>query len=228
MRHLILAFLILGLAAPAFAAEGIVVGNASAYETKMVVPRIGVYMIITNNGPGADALLGVATPRGKATLNATDLDDKGQASLRPIDKIEIPKGESVALTQLSDNIVIGNVRTVMHVGEHFPMHLTFARAGKKEVSVEVVTATEMRRRFPPELMGENMKKLTELAKNNKAPGPASGADWQKKIQVLKADKPPVLAPEAQAAVSAAAAARAKAEANANAPAPAPVPAPAAQ
>jgi len=178
MRYLLTLFLCL-LAVPSIAAENIVIERASTLETPALLPTAGVFLLITNNGTDADKLTGVKTDRaGMAMLHSMKVDDKGVMVMRPITSLDVPPGKTTALAPASDHIMLMDLNAQMKKGEKFSLTLTFEKAGEKQVTVDVVSADDLANSFPPEMSGENIKKMQEAAD-----AANSGKTWKDRLRV---------------------------------------------
>ncbi len=178
MRYLLTLFLCL-LAVPSIAAENIVIERASTLETPALLPTAGVFLLITNNGTETDHLTGVKTDRaGMAMLHSMKVDDKGIMVMRPIASLDVPPGKTTALAPASDHIMLMDLKTQMNKSEKFDVTLTFEKAGAKQVTVEVVSSDDLANRFPPEMSGENIKKMQEAAD-----AANTGKTWKDRLRV---------------------------------------------
>ena len=163
MRLLLTLFLCL-LAVPSIAAENIVIERASTLETPALLPTAGVFLLITNNGTDADKLTGVKTDRaGMAMLHTMKVDDKGVMVMRPIKSLDVPAGKTTALAPANNHIMLSDLKEQMKKGDKFTLTLTFEKAGEKQVTVNVVSPDELTNSFPPEMSGDNIKKMQEIA-----------------------------------------------------------------
>lgn len=97
-----------------------------------------VYLKLDNRGPHADHLLAVSTPRAASAELHQHLNDHGVMRMRAVTEgIELPPGRSVALVPGGLHIMLMGLTAPLKVGEHFPLTLRFARAGKIEVEVTI-------------------------------------------------------------------------------------------
>lgn len=191
MRLLLTLFLCL-LAAPSMAAENIVIERASTLETPALLPTAGVFLLITNNGTDVDKLTGVKTDRAAmAMLHSMKVDDKGVMNMRPITSLDVPPGKTTALAPANNHIMLMDLKTQMKKGEKFSLTLTFEKAGEKQVTVDVVSADDLAKNFPPEMSGENIKKMQEAADATNAQ-----KSWKDRLRLkiqsfFRKDKTPV-------------------------------------
>lgn len=98
----------------------------------------GAYVTLENKGNQADRLTGAITPVAESVEvhtmsmdgNVMKMREAGSIELKPSAKIEMKPGQGYHL------MLIG-LRQTLKAGDRFPLTLTFEKAGKVEVSVEV-------------------------------------------------------------------------------------------
>jgi hypothetical protein len=101
-----------------------------------------VYMTIE---PGAtpDKLVAIATPvAGRAELHAHMM-DKGVMQMRPVDALALQPGAPAVLKPGGYHVMLFDLKQPLKDGEEFPLTLTFAQAGAKQVTVHVEKAGAM-------------------------------------------------------------------------------------
>jgi len=132
------------LAASAAADEpAIAISNAWARAMPEGAKAGAAYVTITNNGTGADRLLGVSTPvAGEAQLHTT-INDNGVMKMRPIESIELKPGASVTLKPGGMHLMLMGLKQPLKEGESFPLALNFEKAGRLETAVTVTKAGAM-------------------------------------------------------------------------------------
>lgn len=133
--------LALGLACAAsgaLAAGNIAVGHAYARATVPGQPSAGAYISIENKGKEADTLKSISTPVAKSAEVHTMAMDGDVMKMREAGSIDIKPSEKIAMTPGNGyHIMLMGLSKPLKSGDHFPMTLTFAKAGKVEVNVEV-------------------------------------------------------------------------------------------
>lgn len=125
------------LAGPASAAEGDVsVRDAWARATPPGMSVAAAYMTIVG-GAHADRLIGATTERAGMTQIHVVTEAEGMARMRPVEGVDVPSHKSVVLAPQGLHLMLMNLSRPLVAGEHFPLTLTFARAGKLDVDIEV-------------------------------------------------------------------------------------------
>lgn len=157
IRHKLFAGLLLALAAcGGGAAEGITVQDAWVRPAPMVGGNGAAYMVIANGDAEDDTLIGASadfTERVEVhetlAASAEDMDadmDEGMdmggdmMGMRPVERIVIPAGGSVALEPGGYHIMLFNVQEALAEGDSVTLTLTFEKAG--EVTVEAPVRRE--------------------------------------------------------------------------------------
>jgi copper(I)-binding protein len=138
MRALIAAFAAAFLAFAAQAQEsGIAVEQAWARATPGAVKTGAAYLTVTNRGKEPDRLLGVSTPvADAASLHETKMEG-GIMKMRALGPVALAPGKNLALKPGGDHIMLEGLKRPLKEGEHFPLTLTFEKAGPREVEVMV-------------------------------------------------------------------------------------------
>jgi periplasmic copper chaperone A len=140
MRSKLLALgagLMFGLsAAVAIAQNGdIVITNAWARAMPSGAQTAAAY--ITVESADGDRLTGVSTPAAqKADLHSMTMDD-GIMKMRQVDAIDLPAGKPVTLKPGGYHIMLTGLAGPLKEGQSFPLTLSFAKAGSREVTVSV-------------------------------------------------------------------------------------------
>lgn len=137
LRHLFFSLL---LAAPAFAAD-IRIENVWIREPAPGQTVVGGFLDITSQKPGA--LIGASSPvAGLVELHEMKM-DKGVMLMRPLQKITLPKGQTVTLQPGGLHLMLEDLKQPLKAGDKVPLTLKIQRGGKTEkikVSAEVRTA----------------------------------------------------------------------------------------
>lgn len=95
------------------------------------------YVTVTNSGTTADRLLAVATPAANRAELHTHLNENGVMKMRPVDSVEVPAGETVAMAPGGYHIMMMGLAKPLVEGESFPLTLTFEHAGTVETTVTI-------------------------------------------------------------------------------------------
>jgi copper(I)-binding protein len=94
---------------------------------------IAIFMLIINDGKGADALTGCHVPIYPKVK--CEIDDSVKGMMHEVDEIEIPAGEVVALKRGSYHVMIFGVPDAFP--EQFALELQFKKSGTKTVDVSL-------------------------------------------------------------------------------------------
>jgi copper(I)-binding protein len=98
---------------------------------------------VTLQSADGDRLTGVATPTAqKAELHSMTMDG-GVMKMRQVDGIDLPAGQAVTLKPGGYHIMLTGVAKPLQEGQSFPVTLTFAKAGTRDVTVTVQKAGSM-------------------------------------------------------------------------------------
>ena len=140
----------LALAAPAAQAHGykvgeIGIGHPWARPTTSGQPTAGAYLKLDNAGAAADRLTGASTPRAERVELHEMWMEADVMRMRRRDAIEVPAGGEVELKPGGAHLMLFGLSAPLAVGEKFPMTLTFEKAGKVEVTVNVQAGLPFRR-----------------------------------------------------------------------------------
>jgi copper(I)-binding protein len=138
-----------GLLLPAGAAtaggnstRSIIVTESYARATVPGQPSGGAYLTIENKGPQADTLKSISSPVAASTELHTMSMDGNVMKMREVGSVDFNPAEKIAMQPGNGyHIMLMGLTKPLKVGDNFPMTLTFAKAGKVEVNVEVVPLT---------------------------------------------------------------------------------------
>jgi copper(I)-binding protein len=132
------AFLAFAAAAPAQQPPaGVVVEQAWARATPGSVKIGAAYVTVANKGAAADRLLSLSTPVAEAaSLHETKMEG-GIMKMRPLDELAIAPGQTLELKPGGNHIMLEGLKRPLKEGEHFPLTLTFEKAGAREIEVMV-------------------------------------------------------------------------------------------
>ncbi len=121
----------------AFASE-IDISNAWVRATIGQANVTAGYLTIENQGSQSDRLIGVAAPvAAKTEVHTTLMGEGGIMRMRPVEAVDIPAGESVALEAGKDHLMLSGIKSGLKEGEVIDLILTFEKAGKVEVQADV-------------------------------------------------------------------------------------------
>ena len=144
MRNLLLIAALVAMTSASFAQQsGIEVRQAWARATPGALTTGAAYFTVANKGSAPDRLLSVSSPvADKASLHEEKMEG-GMMKMRPLDSLTIAPGKSLALKPGGDHLMLEGLKHPLKEGEHFPLVLTFEKAGKQEVDVAVGKAAAM-------------------------------------------------------------------------------------
>jgi copper(I)-binding protein len=140
MRSKLLALgagLLLLLSGVSASAQGgdVTISNAWARATPGGAQAAAAY--VTLQSASGDRLTGVATLEAqKAELHSMTMDG-GVMRMRQVDGIDLPAGQAVILKPGGYHVMLTGLAKPLQEGQSFPLTLTFAKAGAREVSVPV-------------------------------------------------------------------------------------------
>ncbi|MBO7080743.1 MAG: copper chaperone PCu(A)C [Neisseriaceae bacterium] len=110
--------------------------------SRITAPKVktgAVFMNINNDTNENEVLLSAKTSvAGRTEIHRTTVTNDGVMQMRPIDHLEIVKGESVALMPGGLHIMLLNLKKPLIAGDEFDVTLNFKKAGKKTVKVKVI------------------------------------------------------------------------------------------
>lgn len=127
-------------------------GGARAHETKQgdllidhpwARPTAGqakngaAYLRIVNSGAKADKLLSATTPAAKRAELHTHEHVDGVMRMRQVKSVEVPAKGEVAFKPGGLHVMLFDLEKPLHEGFGFPLMLTFEKAGKVEVTVQI-------------------------------------------------------------------------------------------
>ncbi len=137
VRLLILFAPLLFLVACAPRESAIRIENAWARETPEGALNGAVYLVIRNDGAGADRLVEIATPRATTAHLHETRTDEGMARMRGVGTLDIPPHATVTLAPGGLHIMLMGLRQPLRPGETLPLRLRFLKAGEMELAVEI-------------------------------------------------------------------------------------------
>ena len=96
------------------------------------------YLTISNGTAQDDALLGVATPAARnPEIHETSADSSGMMAMHPVDRVDIPAGQTVTLQPGGFHIMLNDLTGDLTVGATIELTLTFEKAGDIQVTATV-------------------------------------------------------------------------------------------
>lgn len=136
-RRLTAALVALCLLVPTLAVAGdVLVQDAWARATPPGMSVSAAYMKIVG-GAQDDRLVGASTERASMTQIHVVTAEGGMARMRPVDGVDVPARKTVSLAPQGTHLMLMDLSAPLVPGEHFRVTLTFERAGKVDVDVEV-------------------------------------------------------------------------------------------
>ncbi len=111
--------------------------GGDATPSGMAGDRGAAYMTINNTGSGDDALIGASSDVAGATEVHESVMDGDQATMRQVDRVEIPGGATLELKPGSYHVMFIGLKEPLTVGETIAVELKFEKAGTITVEVEV-------------------------------------------------------------------------------------------
>jgi periplasmic copper chaperone A len=99
------------------------------------------YLKITNNGTDADVLLGASSDvAARVEVHETTIDDKGVASMKKLDTVELKSGQSIELKPAGMHVMFIGLKEPLKEGGVVKAQLKFKKAGDVAVEFAVKTA----------------------------------------------------------------------------------------
>ncbi len=114
-------------------------------------------MTIVNRGDEADRLLAVTTAAAKAARLHTNLMTDGVMRMRRVEALEIAPGEPAVLRPGGLHVMLMGLKKRLIEGESFPLLLTFEKAGRIEVPVQIEAPNAMEPAADTSLPGEHVQ-----------------------------------------------------------------------
>ncbi|HUC63984.1 MAG TPA: copper chaperone PCu(A)C [Stellaceae bacterium] len=122
------------------ASSPIEVSHAWARATAASAANGAVYLKVMNHGTADDRLTGASTTvAAKAELHIT-LNDNGVMKMRPMADVPVKAGGSAEFKPDGMHIMLLGLKHPLKAGEHFPLTLTFEKAGAVKTMVIVQKA----------------------------------------------------------------------------------------
>ena len=142
-RLLFIMWTVVAIAAPNLSAAEIIVSNA---WVRMPVGQATVtagYVTLQNTGPETDSLIGVHVKGvAKTEMHRTSTGDSGVMRMRPVDRVELPVGATIAFKSGGDHLMLMGIEQALEPEGRVMLTLMFEHAG------EVTTSAIVARRNP--------------------------------------------------------------------------------
>ncbi|WP_339486552.1 copper chaperone PCu(A)C [Pseudomonas sp. EL_65y_Pfl2_R95] len=106
-------------------------------EMPPVAPTAAAYFVVDNNGKEADRLIAIHTPVAEKAEMHEHVHAGGVMKMQQVQAVDIPVGGQVKFEPMGYHVMLFGLEQQMKAGEHFPMTLTFEKAGDVEVQVNV-------------------------------------------------------------------------------------------
>lgn len=114
------------------------IGHPWARASAGAAPTGAAYMTIDNRGDAPDRLIAVESPAAKRAELHQSLEENGVMKMRAVENgLEIPASGSAALSPGGYHVMMMGLVEPLKEGEHFPMTLTFEKAGTVEIEIQV-------------------------------------------------------------------------------------------
>ena len=100
--------------------------------------KIGAaYMSLTNRGTAPDRLIRARSPVAERVELHTNMSKNGMMQMRPVDSVALQPGQTVRFEPSGLHLMLVNLKAPLEEGSHFPLQVTFERAGVLELQVTV-------------------------------------------------------------------------------------------
>jgi periplasmic copper chaperone A len=144
MKSVLLTFAFLMAAPVAQACEIFAIGDIrvkNAWSRASIgTDRPGVlYLEITNAGTADDALVDISTPAAAMPMLHETLVIDGIASMPHAGSVGVPAGQTVVMMPGGFHAMLMGLTNALTEGTTFPVTLTFEKAGRIELSVDVLS-----------------------------------------------------------------------------------------
>lgn len=134
---------------------GVTVSDAWARTSPSMASAGAAYMVISNEGVVDDALIGASVESSVAatveihetvamgsdtTMGGTESDTTmggGMMSMQPVDRIDLPAGESAMLEPGGYHLMLLNLAEPLEAGKSISITLTFEQAGEQVVETAI-------------------------------------------------------------------------------------------
>jgi len=119
-----------------------------AYAPAPAAPDVSsLYFTVINAGSHADTLIGIETSIGEsATLHAMS-DEAGSMVMYPTGPVAIAPHDTLRLAPGGFHVMVTGMSTRPQVGDTIAVTLSFARTGRIDLSVPILTYTDVAQRL---------------------------------------------------------------------------------
>lgn len=150
LRHLLLAVAFCSASLAAHAARPSTKDSAFRPASSAVAVRdawaratapgmtVGAAYLTLQGGSSDDRLVAASTPRAATTQIHVVTEADGMARMRETEGVDVPAGKPVQLKPQGTHIMLMGLTQPLVAGERFRLKLQFAKAGKRDVDVQVV------------------------------------------------------------------------------------------
>ena len=137
-RRAFLTLLAAAMASPAFAQRAGALRTSDAWARPSPAGRAGAgYLAITNTGKAADSLIAAASPvAAKVTIHQMQMTG-AVMRMRALSALSIPPGATVTFAPGGYHLMLEGLNRELKLGDRIPAVLTFARAGRVNVTFVV-------------------------------------------------------------------------------------------
>jgi len=101
------------------------------------------FMTVTNSGSSDDRLIAAATTVAERVELHTHLMEGGVMKMRQVVNIEVPAGQTIELKPGGHHVMLFKLSKVFEEGGHYPLTLTFEKAGDLTLMVHIGKAGAM-------------------------------------------------------------------------------------
>jgi periplasmic copper chaperone A len=119
------------------AAQDVTARNAWARATAPGM-TVGAAYLTLQGGTQDDQLVGARTERASMTQIHVVSEAAGMAQMRETEAVDVPAGRAVQLKPQGTHVMLMGLKQPLVAGERFRLTLQFAKAGPREVDVQVV------------------------------------------------------------------------------------------
>lgn len=102
------------------------------------------YLTLINNGDSAEQLLGAITPVADKVQFHSTTEENGMSRMRELDVVDLAAHGRVTFDPGGMHVMLVGLKQPLKEGQTFPLTLTFAKAGKVDVTVPVAKIGAMR------------------------------------------------------------------------------------
>lgn len=121
-------------------ADGIAITGAWSPPSPGNAMAGAAYLRIANDGAEKDTLLSAESPAAERTELHATMNDNGVMKMRHLPALEIAPGDAVEFLPGGNHVMLMGLTSPLKSGTHYPLTLTFEKAGKIATEVEVKAA----------------------------------------------------------------------------------------